>query len=61
MFKNAKKEAVEVIVQEPIPGDWKILEESHSHHKPVSNTAEWKVTVPAEASSTLKYRVRVKF
>jgi hypothetical protein len=61
VIKNAKPEAVEVIVQEPIPGDWKILEESHSHHKPVSNTAEWKVTVPAEASSTLKYRVRVKF
>ncbi|OQW42111.1 MAG: hypothetical protein A4S08_01540 [Proteobacteria bacterium SG_bin4] len=61
VMKNAKKEAVVVTVQEPIPGDWKILEESHPHHKPVSNTAEWKVTVPAEGSSTLKYRVRVKF
>lgn len=61
VIKNAKKEAVTVTVQEPIPGDWKILEESHPHKKPVSNIAEWQVTVPAEGSSTLKYRARVKF
>ncbi|MBX3617146.1 MAG: DUF4139 domain-containing protein [Nitrosomonas sp.] len=61
VIKNAKKEAVTVTVQEPIPGDWKMLEENHPHKKPVSNTAEWKVAVPAEGSSALTYRVRVKF
>ena len=60
-LNNAKKESVTVKVQEPIPGDWKIVEESHQHDKPASNTALWKVDVPAEGSATLKYRVQVKF
>ncbi len=60
-LKNAKKETATVTVQEPIPGDWKIVEESHPHDKPASNTALWKMDVPAEGSATLKYRVQVKF
>lgn len=60
-IKNAKKEAVVVTVQEPIPGDWKIQTESQSHTKAASNTAIWKVKVPAEGSTTLKYRAVVKY
>ncbi len=60
-LKNAKQETATVMVQEPIPGDWKIIEESHPHDKPASNTALWKVDVPAEGSVTLKYRVQVKY
>jgi len=60
-LKNAKKEMATVTVQEPIPGDWKIIEESQPHQKPASNTAVWQVTVPAESAVTLKYRVQVKF
>lgn len=60
-IKNAKKEAVMVAVQEPIPGDWKIISESHPHRKEAGGTAVWDVKVPAEGKATLKYRVRVKF
>lgn len=60
-LKNGKKEAVTVIVQEPIPGDWKITEESLPHNKPASNMAVWHINVPAEGTATLKYRVQVKF
>jgi len=60
-LKNAKKERVIVSVQEPIPGDWKILKESQSSTKATSNTALWKVEVPAEGSTTLSYRVQVKY
>ena len=60
-LKNAKKEMTTVVVQEPIPGDWKIVDESQPHSKPTSNTAMWKVDVPAEGSITLKYRVQVKY
>ena len=42
VLKNAKKEAVNVVVQEPIPGDWKMLSESQKHTKAASNTAVWK-------------------
>lgn len=61
VLKNAKKKAVVVMVQEPIPGDWKILEESHPHEKVTSGTALWKVRVPAEGMARLVYRVQVKY
>jgi len=60
-LKNAKDEAVTVKVQEPIPGDWSMKSSSHKHRKVASGTAEWEVKVPAEASTTLKYVVSVKY
>jgi hypothetical protein len=61
VLKNAKKDAVTVTVQEPIPADWKILEESHKHEKAASNTAVWHIAVPAESSTRLSYRVQVRY
>jgi hypothetical protein len=58
---NAKKEAVTVTVQEPINGDWKILNESQPHKKTNAHQATWKINVPAEGETTLKYRVQVKY
>lgn len=59
-IKNAKKEKVTIDVREAIPGDWKMLEESLPHEKLDSSTAGWQVEVPAEGTTTLKYRVRIK-
>ncbi|MEM7082147.1 MAG: DUF4139 domain-containing protein [Pseudomonadota bacterium] len=59
--KNAKKEAVEVVIREPIPGDWEMLSESETHKKVAAGTAEWRIRVPAEGSKTLTYTVRVKY
>ena len=61
VLKNAKKEAVTVVVREPVPGDWQMLEQSHPHEKVAAGTAEWKVKVPAEGNATLKYRVLVRY
>ena len=61
VLKNAKKERVTVTVQEPIPGDWKILKENHVSQKATSNTAVWKIEIPAEGKTTLNYRVQVKY
>lgn len=61
VLKNAKKEAVTVTVQEPIPGDWQMLSASQAHTKASSSTASWKVTVPAEGKSVLSYRVLVRY
>ncbi len=61
VLRNAKSEAVEVKVEETLPGDWKILTENLHHEKTSSSTAEWQVLVPAEGSATLEYRARVKF
>lgn len=58
---NAKKEAVTVTVQEPLNGDWKILNESQPHKKTSAHQASWLVNVPAEGDVTLKYRVQMKY
>jgi hypothetical protein len=60
-LKNAKKEAVTVNLLEPVPGDWELLQSSHPHTKEAAGTSRFKVTVPAEGSTTLTYRVRVKW
>ncbi|HWA36800.1 MAG TPA: DUF4139 domain-containing protein [Burkholderiales bacterium] len=58
---NAKNEAVTVTVREPVPGDWQMLETTHKHAKVAAGTAEWKIAIPAEGTTTLKYRVLVRF
>jgi len=60
-LKNAKKEPVTVSLLEPMPGDWEVLQSSQPAIKEASGTARFKVTVPAEGSATLTYRVRVKW
>ena len=61
VLKNAKKEKVTVIVQEPIGGDWKIISESAPHTKANSHLAVWKIDIPAEGKVTLTYRAVVKY
>ncbi len=61
ILKNAKDEAVEVVVREPIPGDWKMKQESHQHKKVAAGTAEWRIKVPAEGKTTLSYDVLVRY
>ena len=60
-LKNAKTEPVTIVVREPIPGDWEMKDETQPHKKVASGTAEWKIVVPAEGNTTLKYRVRVRY
>ncbi len=59
-LKNGKESPVTVIVREPIPGDWEILQENHKHSKEDAFSAQWQITVPAEGSETLKYRVKTE-
>lgn len=61
VLKNAKKEAVVVTVQEPMPGDWQMVSASQPHTKGAANTAVWAVPVPAEGKAVLTYRTQVRF
>jgi hypothetical protein len=61
VLRNAKKEPATVVVREPVPGDWTMLEETQRHAKVAAGTAEWRVAVPAEGSTTLRYRVLVRY
>lgn len=60
-LKNAKNEAVTVSVLEPVPGDWELLEQSHTHTKEAAGTAKFRVPVPAEGATKLTYKARVKW
>jgi hypothetical protein len=61
VLKNAKEEAVNVGVVEPVPGDWEIIEESAQHKKETAGTVVWNLDVPPKSSTTLTYRVQVKY
>ncbi|MDZ4253594.1 MAG: DUF4139 domain-containing protein [Sulfuritalea sp.] len=60
-LRNAKDEAVTVKVQEPLPGDWEILQQSHPHRKESARVAAWNIALPAGATTLLEYTVRVKW
>ncbi|MBK6908914.1 MAG: DUF4139 domain-containing protein [Rhodocyclaceae bacterium] len=60
-LRNARDETVTVRVQEPLPGDWEMIQESHKHSKESARVAAWPITVPAGGSSVLDYTVRVRW
>ena len=60
-LRNAKDEDVTVRVQEPIPGDWEIVQQSQPHTKESSRIAAWNVLVPRNGSATLEYAARVRW
>ncbi|HSY86455.1 MAG TPA: DUF4139 domain-containing protein [Verrucomicrobiae bacterium] len=60
-FKNAKTEPVTVTMSQNFPGDWQVTAESAQHVKADASTANWSVAIPAEGSTTLTYKVRVKY
>ena len=59
VLKNAKTEAVQVKVQEPLPGDWRLLSESQPSTRS-GGMATWTVNVLAEGERVLNYRVAVR-
>ncbi len=60
-LRNARDETVTVRVQEPLPGDWEMIQESHKHSKESARVAAWQVAVPAGGSGVLDYTVRVRW
>ena len=60
-LRNAKDEAVTVKVQEPMPGDWEMMQESQKHTKDSARVASWNVAVPPGGTTLLDYPVRVKW
>jgi hypothetical protein len=61
VLRNAKTVPQTVLVVEPIPGDWKILQSSDPYVKSSSSTATWTLTVPPNGAKTLTYRVMVVY
>ncbi len=60
-LRNHKPEPITVLVNEPIGGDWTMLESNFKYEKTAAFAARFTVPVTAEGESVLKYRVRVKW
>ena len=59
-LRNHKAEPVTVRVEEPVPGDWEILSNSHKYTKADAHTLQFDVPVPKNGEVKVTYRVRVK-
>jgi hypothetical protein len=60
-LRNHKKEDVVIRVVEPLPGDWKVLENSLPFKKLDASTLAFDVPVPKDNERKLTYRVRIRF
>jgi hypothetical protein len=61
VLSNAKATEQNVLVVEPIPGDWQITDENVPHAKSSASTASWNLRVPADGRSTLTYTAHVRW
>jgi len=60
-LRNHKKEDIKVLVEEPIPGDWEMLSNTHSYEKLSSNLIRFNVPVDKDKEVKVKYRIRFKY
>src|SRR5271156_4832127 len=60
-LRNHKSSDVNVEVREPIGGDWEILKSNYKSTKLDSSTLAFEIPVEKDGTSTLNYRVRVKW
>lgn len=60
-IRNHKEEAVTVVVNEPIGGDWEIINSSFPAEKTAAFAAKFNVPIAKDGEAVLSYRVRVKY
>lgn len=60
-LRNHKTTAINVEVNEPIGGTWRILRSTHTYTKTDAWAAQFAIPVPADGATTLTYRVRVTY
>lgn len=60
-LRNHKKEDVKVFVEEPIPGDWDMVHNTHPYEKIQANLIRFHVSVPKNQAARIKYKVRFRY
>jgi hypothetical protein len=60
-IRNHKEEAVTVIVNEPIGGDWEMVNSTFPAEKTAAFAARFNVPVAKDGEAVLSYRVRIKY
>jgi hypothetical protein len=60
-LRNHKKEDIKVLVEEPIPGDWEMLSNTHPYEKLSAHLIRFEVTVAKDKEEKVKYRIRFRY
>jgi hypothetical protein len=60
-LRNHKPAPITVQVNEPIGGDWEVVNSTYKFTKTAAFAAQFEVPVDKDGTSVLKYRVRVKY
>jgi hypothetical protein len=60
-LRNHKKEDIRVLVEEPIPGDWEMLSNTHSYDKLGAHLIRFEVPVAKDKEIKVKYRIRYRY
>jgi hypothetical protein len=60
-LRNHKKEDISVLVEEPIPGDWEMLSNTHPFEKLSAHLIRFEVPVAKDKEVKVKYRIRFKY
>ena len=60
-LRNHKQEDIKVLVEEPIPGDWEMLSNTHPYEKIQAHSIRFEVPVARGKESKIRYRIRFKY
>ncbi len=60
-LRNHKKEDIRVLVEEPIPGDWEMLSNTHPYEKLQAHLIRFDVPVAKDKEVKVKYRIQFKY
>jgi hypothetical protein len=60
-LRNHKSEGIKVGVEEPIPGDWEMLANTHPFQKVQANLIRFEVPVGKDEEVKVKYRIRFRY
>ena len=60
-LRNHKKEDIKVLVEEPIPGDWEMLSNTHPFEKLSAHLIRFEVPVAKDKEEKVKYRIRFRY
>jgi hypothetical protein len=59
--RNHKQENVNVFVEEPVPGDWEMLSNTHPYDKLSAHLIRFNVPVAKDQEVKVRYRIRYRF
>jgi hypothetical protein len=60
-LRNQKNEDVRILVEEPVPGDWQMISNTHSYEKIQANLIRFIVPVAKGQEVKVRYKVRVRY